>query len=89
MKKMQEQFVFIEVEGQLGVGFVKVMMMCCNEVCCVLIDLSLFVDDKDMFEDFVVVVFNDVVCKVEVMLQEKMSGMMLGLLLFLGFKLLF
>lgn len=43
-------------------------MMCCNEVCCVLIDLSLFVDDKDMFEDFVVVVFNDVVCKVEVML---------------------
>lgn len=68
MKKVQEQFVLIEVEGVFGVGFVKVVMICKNDVKCVLIDLSLLVEgeDKDLLEDFIVVVFNDVVCKVEV-----------------------
>lgn len=46
----------------MGVGMVKVIMMCNYNVCCVDIDELLMDDDKDMVEDLVVVVFNDVVC---------------------------
>lgn len=55
----------MEVIGEFGVGFVKVIIIGSYSVCCVEIDESLMEDDKEMFEDFIVVVFNDVVCCVE------------------------
>lgn len=57
----------MEVTGEFGVGFVKVIVMGSYSVCCVNIDESLMEDDKEMLEDLIVVVFNDVVCCIEEM----------------------
>ncbi|HHJ18386.1 MAG TPA: YbaB/EbfC family nucleoid-associated protein, partial [Gammaproteobacteria bacterium] len=45
----------------------------------VMIDESLYGDDKDMLEDLVAAAMNDATQKVESMTKEKMSGMTAGL----------
>ena len=89
MKRMQEQLVTVEVEGQSGAGMVKVVMTCRHDVKRVTIDASLLKDDKDMLEDLVAAAFNDAVRRVEAAIQEKMGGMTAGLGLPPGFKMPF
>ncbi|MCS6764403.1 MAG: YbaB/EbfC family nucleoid-associated protein [Candidatus Protistobacter heckmanni] len=89
MKRVQEQLALIEVEGQAGVGLVKVTMTCKNDVRRVSIDPSLLADDKDMLEDLVAAAFNDAVRKAEASAQEKMGALTAGLPLPPGFKLPF
>lgn len=86
---MQEEIVQLEVIGEFGVGLVKVIINGVYNCCCVEIDLSLLEDDKEMLEDLVVVVFNDVVCCIEEMQKEKMVFVFFGMQLLSGFKMLF
>ncbi len=89
VKKVQDSLATIEVEGQSGAGLVKVTMTCKNDVKRVVIDPSLFGDDKDMLEDLVAAAFNDAVRKAEATASEKMSAVTAGLPLPPGMKLPF
>ncbi len=89
MSKVQEELALIEVEGQSGAGLVKVTMTCKHEVRRVVIDPSLFDDDKDMLEDLIAAAFNDAVHKVSEATQEKMGSVTSDLPLPAGFKLPF
>ncbi len=89
MKRMQDQLATIEVEGQAGAGMIKVTMTCKHEVRRVSIDPSVMGDDREMLEDLITTAMNDAVRKVEVMVNEKMSGMTSGLPLPPGFKMPF
>ena len=89
MRKLQEQFATIEVEGQSGAGLVKVVMTCKHDVKRVAIDPSLFGDDKEMLEDLVAAAFNDAVRRVETTTAEKMGSIASGMGLPPGFKLPF
>jgi DNA-binding YbaB/EbfC family protein len=53
------------------------------------IDPSVMGDDREMLEDLITTAMNDAVRKVEVMVNEKMSGMTSGLPLPPGFKMPF
>jgi DNA-binding YbaB/EbfC family protein len=79
VKKVQDSLATIEVEGQAGAGLVKVTMNCKNDVKRVVIDPSLFGDDKDMLEDLVAAAFNDAVRKAEATSTEKMSAVTAGM----------
>jgi DNA-binding YbaB/EbfC family protein len=79
MRKLQEEFASMEVEGQSGAGMVKVRMTCKHDVKRVSIAPSLLGDDKDMLEDLVAAAVNDAVRKVESAVQEKMSTLTGGL----------
>ena len=89
MKRMQDQLATLEVEGQAGAGMIKVTMTCKHEVRRISIDPSVMGDDRDMLEDLITTAMNDAVRKVEVMVNEKMSGMTSGLPLPPGFKMPF
>jgi len=89
VKKVQDSLATIEVEGQSGAGLVKVTMNCKNDVKRVVIDPSLFGDDKDMLEDLVAAAFNDAVRKAEATSSEKMAAVTAGLPLPPGMKLPF
>lgn len=79
MRKLQEQFGSMEVQGQSGGGLVKVTMTCRHDVKRVDIDPSLLADDKDMLEDLAAAAINDAVRKVEATVQEKMAALTGGL----------
>jgi DNA-binding YbaB/EbfC family protein len=79
MRKLQEQFGSMEVEGQSGGGMVKVTMTCRHDVKRVNIDPSLLADDKEMLEDLVAAAINDAARKVEATVQEKMAALTGGL----------
>jgi len=89
MRKMQEQFATMEVEGQSGAGMVRVVMTCKYDVRRVTIDPSLLADDKEMLEDLVAAAVNDAVRRVETTIQEKMGSLTAGLNLPGGMKLPF
>ncbi|HHJ19852.1 MAG TPA: YbaB/EbfC family nucleoid-associated protein [Gammaproteobacteria bacterium] len=79
MLKAQEELASMEVTGQSGGGMVSVVMTGKHAVKRVMIDESLYGDDKDMLEDLVAAAMNDATQKVESMTKEKMSGMTAGL----------
>ena len=79
MRKLQEQFGSMEVEGQSGGGMVKVTMTCRHDVKRVDIDSSLLADDREMLEDLVAAAVNDAARKVEAAVQEKMAALTGGL----------
>ena len=89
MRKMQEQLASVEVEGQAGAGMVKVVMTCKHDVKRISIDPSLVGDDKEMLEDLVAAAVNDAVRRVEATVQERMSGLTVGMGLPPGMKLPF
>ena len=89
VKKVQDSLALIEVEGQSGAGLVKVTMTCKNDVKRVVIDPSLFGDDKDMLEDLVAAAVNDAVRKAEATASEKMAAVTAGMPLPPGMKLPF
>ena len=88
MKKAQEQLALTEVEGQSGVGMVKVVMTCSHDVRRVSIDPSVL-DDREMLEDLVAAAINDAVRRGEELSKEKMAGFAAGLNLPPGLKLPF
>jgi DNA-binding YbaB/EbfC family protein len=89
MKKAQDALADLMVEGAAGGGLVKVTMSCKYDVKRVVIDPSLFDDDRDMIEDLVAAAFNDAQRKAEATSQEKMSAVTAGLSLPPGMKLPF
>ncbi len=89
MKKAQEALADLIVEGAAGGGLVKVTMNCKYDVKRVVIDPSLFDDDRDMIEDLVAAAFNDAQRKAEAAAQEKMSAATAGLSLPPGMKMPF
>jgi DNA-binding YbaB/EbfC family protein len=80
VKKIQDSLALLEVEGQAGGGLVKVTMTCKNDVKRVVIDPSLFGDDRDMLEDLVAAAVNDAVRKAEAVAAEKMASATAGML---------
>jgi len=89
MEKMQEEVANMEVEGQAGGGLVKVTMTGRHDVKRVIIDDSIFKDDKEMLEDLIAAAVNDAVRQVEKVTQEKMSSVTAGFNLPPGMKLPF
>lgn len=89
MQKMQEEIAQLEVIGEFGVGLVKVIINGVYNCRRVEIDSSLLEDDKEMLEDLVVVVFNDVVRRIEETQKEKMVFVFFGMQLSFGFKMSF
>jgi DNA-binding YbaB/EbfC family protein len=87
MRRMQEELAAVEVEGEAGAGFVKVVMNCRHEVKRVRIDPSLVGEDRDMLEDLVAAAFNDAARRVEQKVSERLAGMTAGLGLPPGFGL--
>jgi DNA-binding YbaB/EbfC family protein len=86
LKKAQDELATIEVEGQSGAGLVKITMTCKHDVKRVVIDPSLFGDDKDMLEDLVAAAFNDGIRRAEEVSQEKMGKLTAGMPLPGGMK---
>ena len=89
LKRAQEELATIEVEGQSGAGLVKVTMTCKHDVKRVVIDPSLFGDDRDMLEDLVAAAFNDAVRRADQVSQEKMAKITAGMPLPPGMKMPF
>src|SRR6218665_3856121 len=79
MKKAQDELALIEVEGESGVGLVKVLMTCKHDVKRIRIDPSLLAEDKDMLEDLVAADFNAAVRKAEETSEEKMGKLPAGM----------
>ena len=86
LRRAQDELATIEVEGQSGAGLVKVTMTCKHDVKRVVIDPSLFGDDKDMIEDLVAAAFNDAIRRAEQVSAEKMSRLTAGMPLPPGMK---
>ncbi len=89
MQKVQAELASVEVEGQAGLGMVKVTMTCGHEVRRVSLDDSLLSDDKEMLEDLIVLALNDAMKNAEATSQQRMSGFTAGMGLPLGMKLPF
>ncbi len=89
MQKAQAELATVEVEGQAGSGMVQVTMTCGHEVRRVVLDDSVFADDKEMLEDLIVLAINDALKKVELTSQQRMSGFTSGMGLPPGMKLPF
>jgi len=79
MQKVQEEVAAMAVEGESGVGLVKVTMNGRHEVRRVHIDGSLLAEDKEVLEDLLAAACNDAVRKVAAAQQEKMASMAAGL----------
>jgi nucleoid-associated protein EbfC len=89
MKKAQAELAQLEVTGESGAGMVKVTLNGHHEAKKVTIEPKLLSEDKDMLEDLLVAAVNDAVRKIAARSQEKYSGLMSGLNLPPGMKLLF
>ena len=89
MQRAQEELQNIIVHGESGGGMVKISITCKNEIKKIDIDDSLFLEERDMFEDLLIAAFNDAIRKAEQKTQESMSGMTSGLSLPPGMKLPF
>lgn len=86
LKRAQDELASVEVQGESGAGLVKVTMTCKHDVRRVVIDPSLFDDDRDMIEDLVAAAFNDAVRRVEQVSSERMAKLTAGLPLPPGMK---
>jgi len=89
MQEMQQELANKTVEAESGGGMVKISITCKNEIKKIDIDDSLFLEERDMFEDLLIAAFNDAIRKAEQKTQESMSGMTSGLSLPPGMKLPF
>jgi len=89
MQKLQEELSNMEVTGEAGAGMIKVVMTGRHEVRRVMIDESVWGDDREMLEDLLAAAVNDAVHKVERNSQDKVSGLTAGMNLPAGMKLPF
>jgi DNA-binding YbaB/EbfC family protein len=89
LQKARDEIARLEVTGESGAGLVRVVMTGAHDVRRVVIDPSLFGDDRQMLEDLVAAAVNDAVRRVEQATRDKMSGLTAGLGLPPGMKLPF
>jgi DNA-binding YbaB/EbfC family protein len=89
LQKAQEEAAKAEVQGEAGAGMVTVIMTGRHDVKRVIIDDSVFTEDKEVLEDLLAAAVNDAVRKVEAGTREAMSGLASGLNLPAGFKMPF
>jgi len=79
MKEAQEEMAKMEITGESGAGLVKVVMNGKHEVKNLVIDPSVFEEDREFAEDLVAAAINDAVQRVSTTTKEKMSEMTGGM----------
>lgn len=79
MQEAQAELAKLEVTGEAGAGLVKVTMTGKHEVRNVVIDPSVFEEDRELLEDLMAAAINDAVQRVSTQSQEKMSELTGGL----------
>ncbi len=89
LQKAQEDLAQAEVTGESGAGLVQVVMTGRHDVKRVIIDDSVFSEDKEVLEDLLAAAVNDAVRKVEAHNRDAMSGLAAGMNLPAGFKMPF
>lgn len=86
MEGIQEEIANLEVVGESGAGLVKVRMTARHDVRQIMIDDSLFSENKEILEDLVAAAVNDAVRRAEQVQQEKMASLTAGVPMPPGFK---
>jgi hypothetical protein len=89
MQEAQEEMAKMEITGESGAGLVKVVMNGKHEVKNVVIDPSVFEEDREFAEDLIAAAINDAVQRVSATTKEKMSEMTGGMDLPAGMNLPF
>ena len=79
MQEAQEEMAKLEITGESGAGLVKVVMNGKHEVKNVVIDPSVFEEDREFAEDLIAAAINDAVQRVSATTKEKMSEMTGGM----------
>lgn len=89
MQEAQAELERLEITGESGAGLVKVTMNGKHEVSNVVVDPSIFEEDRELLEDLMAAAVNDAVQRVSAKSQEQMSELTGGLNLPPGMKLPF
>lgn len=89
MQQMQEEVATMEVTGESGAGLVKITINGAYNCRRVVIDPSLFDEDRDMLEDLIAAAINDAARRVDDAQKEKMATVSAGMQLPAGFKMPF
>jgi DNA-binding YbaB/EbfC family protein len=79
MQEAQEEMAKMEITGESGAGLVKVVMNGKHEMKNVVIDPSVFEEDREFAEDLIAAAINDAVQRVSTTTKEKMSEMTGGM----------
>lgn len=79
MQEAQAELARMEITGESGAGLVKVTMNGKHEVSDVVIDPSVFEEDRELLEDLMAAAINDAVQRVSNKSQERMSEVTGGL----------
>ena len=79
MQEAQEEMAKMENTGESGAGLVKVVMNGKHEVKNVIIDPSVFEEDREFAEDLMAAAINDAVQRVDAASKEKMSELTGGM----------
>ena len=77
--KMQEEISALEVIGEAGGGMVTVRMNGRKDVLSVQIESKVVTEDLEMFQDLLVIAFNDASKRADLVSREKMSTVTSGL----------
>ena len=85
-QKAQKQMEKLTVDGESGAGLVKVTMNGKHDVVSVILDDSLFQEDKPVIEDLIGAAVNDAVRKLEEKSQQSLGGLAQNFKMPDGFK---
>ena len=85
-QKAQKEMEKLTVDGESGAGLVKVSMNGKHDVVSVVLDDSLFQEDKPVIEDLIGAAVNDAVRKLEEKSQQSLGGLAQNFKMPDGFK---
>ena len=85
-QKAQKEMEKLTVDGESGAGLVKVRMNGKHDVVSVVLDDSLFEEDKPVIEDLIGAAVNDAVQKLEEKSQQSLGGLAQNFKMPDGFK---
>jgi len=85
-QKAQKEMEKLTVDGESGAGLVKVRMNGKHDVVSVVLDDSLFEEDKPVIEDLIGAAVNDAVRKLEEQSQQSLGGLAQNFKMPDGFK---
>ena len=85
-QKAQKEMEKLTVDGESGAGLVKVRMNGKHDVVSVVLDDSLFEEDKPVIEDLIGAAVNDAVRKLEEKSQKSLGGLAQNFKMPDGFK---
>ena len=85
-QKAQKEMEKLTVDGESGAGLIKVRMNGKHDVVSVVLDDSLFQEDKPVIEDLIGAAVNDAVRKLEEKNQQSLGGIAQNLKMPDGFK---